>query len=203
MLTPDENALIQRLIAGDERAFYTIVTTYQSAMISVARAIVGPSVAEEVVQEAWIAMMKALPQFEGRSRLKTWIIQIVANLAKTRRRHEARSVAVGHGTEVEDIAMQQRFQADGHWSMPPGSWGTESPEHLLSREQLRARIEQTIADLPENQKAILIMADIEGLDMPEICNILEVSESNSRVLLHRARARIWQIIDKFQNGEGV
>ena len=200
-LPPDESALIQRLIAGDEQAFHSVVTAYQSAMISVARAIVGSSVADEVVQDAWIAAIKALPQFEGRSRLKSWIIQIVANLAKTRRRREARTVAVGHGTELEALAMQQRFQADSHWSLPPGSWGSESPEQLLASEQLRARLEQLIAELPENQKAILILVDIEGVDMSEVCNILDVSESNSRVLLHRARACIWQAIDKFQSGE--
>lgn len=201
--TVDEHALIQRLIDGDEDAFHVVVTEYQGAMLSVARAIVGPSVADEVVQDAWIAVLKALPNFEGRSRLKTWIVQIVANLAKTRRRREVRSVAVGHGAELEDIALQQRFQGDGHWSNPPGPWGAESPEQLLGSEQLRGLIEEAIEALPENQKAILTLADIEGVEMAEICNILDVSESNSRVLLHRARARIWQVIDKFQRGEAV
>lgn len=195
----DETALIKKLIAGEEAAFRQVVTDYHGLMLYVARTIVGDSVAEEVVQDAWLAVMTALPQFEGRSSLKTWILQIVSNTAKTRRRRETRSVAIGDAADVE-LVSSQRFQADGHWSDPPGQWGLDTPERLLESEQLQTVIAVTLEQLPQMQRAVLTLRDIEGLEMDEVCKILDISESNSRVLLHRARLRVWQAIDQLQQG---
>jgi RNA polymerase sigma-70 factor (ECF subfamily) len=197
----DERALIEKLLAGDERAFRVVVSDYHGVMLHVARAIVGSAVAEEVVQDAWIAVLRALPRFEGRSSLKTWILQIVSNQAKTRRRREIRNVAVGQAADVEDMALAQRFAGDGHWSDGPGQWRCDSPESILSSAQLKVVIEQTIDRLPDSQKAVLTLFDIEGVDMLEICKILDLSETNGRVLLHRARTRVWQAIDRFQRGD--
>jgi RNA polymerase sigma-70 factor (ECF subfamily) len=197
----DDRALIDKLLAGDEHAFRTVVTDYHGVMLHIARAIVGAGVAEEVVQDAWIAVLRALPKFEGRSSLKTWILQIVSNQAKTRRRREIRNVAVGQAADVEDAALARRFAADGHWSDGPGQWRCDSPESILASAQLKAVIDQTIAQLPDSQKAVLTLFDIEGVDMLEICKILDLTETNGRVLLHRARTKVWQAIDQFQRGE--
>lgn len=196
----DDQALIKRLLAGEESAFRILVSEYHNLMLHVARAIVGPSVAEEVVQDAWIAVLRALPKFEGRSSLKTWILQIVSNQAKTQLRRESRTVAVGQAGDVEDAAMQQRFLSDGHWSAGPGHW-RDSPESLLASAQLKGVIDQAIDRLSQTQRAVLTLFDMEGVEMSEICKILDLSESNGRVVLHRARTRVWQAIDQFQRGE--
>ncbi len=197
----DERALIQQLLAGDQQAYRTVVRSYHGAMVSMARAIAGAAVADDIVQDAWIAVVRALPRFEGRSSLRTWILQIVGNTAKTRRRREQRSVAAGDAAEVEGIALAGRFQPDGHWQLPPAHWGASSPEQLLEQDQLKGVIDQAIEKLPESQRTVLTLCDIEGVDMEDVCKILEVSESNGRVLLHRARTRVWNEIDKFQRGE--
>jgi RNA polymerase sigma-70 factor (ECF subfamily) len=197
----DERALIQQLLAGDQQAYRHVVRAYHGVMTSMARAIVGPAAAADVVQDAWIAVVRALPRFEGRSSLRTWVLQIVSNTAKTRRRKEQRSIAAGDAGEVEDLALAGRFQADGHWQLPPAHWQTSSPEQHLEQDQLRSVIEQAVEKLPESQKTVLTLCDIEGVDMDEVCKILEVTESNGRVLLHRARTRVWSAIDRFQRGE--
>lgn len=199
----DDGELITRLLAGDEAAFRHVVGEYHGLMQHVARAIIGSEFAEEIVQDAWLAVLQALPQFERRSSLKTWILQITGNLAKTRLRRERRSVAVGDAADIELVAAAagQIFQPDGHWVEPPGNWHQDTPELVLASEQLRAVIDNTLATLPEVQRAVLTLRDVEGLEMDAICNILELSESNSRVLLHRARLRLWQAIDQFQRGE--
>lgn len=200
----DDDVLITKLLAGDEAVFRRVVGEYHGLMQHVARAIVGSQFAEEIVQDAWMAVLQALPQFERRSSLKTWILQIVSNLAKTRLRRERRSVAVGNAADLELVAAAagQAFQPDGHWVEPPGNWHQDTPELVLASEQLKGVLDAALAALPEVQRAVLTLRDIEGLEMDEICNILELSESNSRVLLHRARLRLWQAIDQFQRGEG-
>ncbi len=197
----DERALIQQLLAGDQNAYRTVVSAYHGSMINLARAIAGSTAADDIVQEAWLAVVRALPRFEGRSTLRTWILQIVGNTAKTRRRRDQRSVAVGDATEVEELAAVGRFFADGHWRVPPASWQAASPEQCLERAELQSVIDAAIANLPESQKVVLTLCDIEGVDMPEVCKIIEVTESNGRVLLHRARNRVWNAIDTYQRGE--
>ncbi|MFZ5593118.1 MAG: RNA polymerase sigma factor [Pseudomonadota bacterium] len=198
----DEETLITGLLAGDEAAFRHVVGEYHGLMRHVARAIIGSEFADEIVQDAWVAVIQSLPRFERRCSLKTWVLQIVSNLAKTRLRRERRSIAMGDAADLELlVATGQLFQPDGHWLEPPGNWHHDTPELLLASEQLRAAIETALTALPEMQRTVLTLRDIEGLEMEEICNILELSESNGRVLLHRARLRLWQTIDQFQRGE--
>lgn len=195
----NEQELIEKLINRDEAAFRYAITSYQKAMRYVAMAIVGDSIADEIVQDAWIAVLKALPKFEGRSSLKTWILRIVSNGAKTRLRKESRMVASGDAQDMETAAIAaSRFKEDGHWQAGPSQWQGETPESLLASEQLRGKMQSTIDQLPEMQKTVLMLREIEGINMEEICKILDISESNSRVLLHRARARVWETIDKFK-----
>ncbi|MEW5757367.1 MAG: sigma-70 family RNA polymerase sigma factor [Pseudomonadota bacterium] len=197
----DDETLITGLLAGDEAAFRYAVAAYHNLMHHVARAIIGSEFAEEIVQDAWLSVIRALPQFERRSSLKTWILQIVSNLAKSRLRRERRSIAVGDAADLAFAVSDISFQPDGHWAEWPGQWHHDTPELLLASVQLQSVIETALAALPELQRTVLTLRDVEGLEMEEICNMLELSESNSRVLLHRARLRLWQSIDKFQRGE--
>ncbi|MDO7710990.1 MAG: sigma-70 family RNA polymerase sigma factor [Pseudomonadota bacterium] len=192
----DEKALITDLINGDEKAFELIVSNYHNLMLSVARAIVGEAFADEVVQDAWISAIKALPKFEGRSSLKTWLLHIVSNGAKSRVRRENRMISLDDGWQS---VSSEKFDNTGHRIDEILPWEEATPEALLANEQLQAAIEKTFQSLPPLQRAALTMYDMEGLKMEEVCNILDISASNARVLLHRARTGLHQCIEKFQD----
>ncbi len=191
----DEKALIAKLIEGDAAAFDYVVCRYHSIMLSVARAIIGEAFADEVVQEAWVSAIKALPRFEGRASLKTWLLQITSNGAKTRLRRESRQLSLDDGWQAEP---DEKFDKRGHRIDDVLPWNMETPDALLENDQLRQVIENTFQKLPPHQRAVLTMADIEGLEMTEICNILDISSSNARVLLHRARTTLHHSIEKYQ-----
>ena len=192
----DEKALIADLINGDEKAFELIVSNYHNLMISVARAIVGEAFADEVVQDAWISAIKALPKFEGRSSLKTWLLHIVSNGAKSRVRRENRMMSLDDGWQS---VPSDKFDNSGHRLDDVLAWEEATPEALLANEQLQVAIEKTFRELPPLQRAALTMYDMEGLKMEEVCNILDISASNARVLLHRARVGLHQCIAQFQD----
>lgn len=200
----NETDLIKQLIDGDEKAYRYVVQAYHNNMLYVARSIVGTSIADEVIQEAWVSVIKALPKFEGRSSLKTWILRIVSNSAKTRLRKESRSIAVGDAADMEALSVpSERFQENGHWSAPPQQWNIATPDALLASNELKTVIYATIDKLPPIQQSIISLRDMEGMAMLEICKVLDITESNSRVLLHRARAKIWQAIEKYQDSQNV
>ena len=157
-------------------------------MLSVARAIVGDSIADEVVQEAWISAIKALPKFEGRSSLKTWLVQIVSNGAKSRVRRENRYTPLDDGLEA---VPSDKFDQTGHRIDDVLPWETATPEALLANTQLQEVIEQAFQALPAMQRAAITMIDMEGYKIDEVCNILDISSSNARVLLHRARIALF------------
>jgi len=183
----------------DHRAFEELVEKYHRQMVIVARAIIGDSLAEEVVQEAWVSIYSALPAFEGRSSIKTWIYTIVSNQAKTRLRKESRLVSMNDmAGDIPSYLNDERFNKNGRWISPPPLWDSESPEQLLENEQLRHCIEKTLELLPAVQKSVFLLRDIEQQPLAEICNILHISNSNVRVSLHRARVKLMQVIDKYQ-----
>jgi len=191
-----EQQILTKLLAGDEVVFGQVFRQYYNSMQAVAYAIAGPIIADEVVQEAWVSAIKALPKFEGRSSLKSWLIRIVANEAKTRRRKENRSVSL---EAIQDTwSTDPRFTENSHWKNPSSQWHGDTPEDLLVAEELKDCIEKNMQKLPENQLAALRLRDAGGLSMDELCNILEVSSSNVRVLLHRARDKVLRVIDHFQ-----
>lgn len=191
---PGDAALVERLLDGDEAAFNGLVEQYHGRLLRLALVFVSDRAsAEEVVQDTWLAVLTGLRSFEGRSGLKTWIFSILSNRAKTRGQRDKRTVpfSVLSGHFQEDPAVSpSRFTPSGRWSAPPEQWDRDTPEQLLLRRETRALIEQTIAGLPPGQRAVVTLRDVEGLDSTEACNILEISETNQRVLLHRARARI-------------
>ena len=195
-LSDDE--LIPLLLAGDETAYRQVVSAYHGIMVNLARNIVGEAIADEVAQEAWMSVMRALPRFERRSSLKTWILRIVSNTAKSRLRHESRTINLeapldGSGPMISD----SHFDSRGHWQIPPNIWAVSSPDEIISSDELQKIINKTLSDLPPLQRTVLILREMQGHDMETICKILEVGESNARVLLHRARSQIREAIDNY------
>jgi RNA polymerase sigma-70 factor (ECF subfamily) len=192
-----EAALVERLRAGDEAAFEALVARHYATMLAVAQTYVqGRAVAEEVVQEAWLGVINGLDRFEGRSSLKTWIVSILVNQAKTRGAREARSIPFASlAPEGGEPAVDpDRFRGSeesypGHWRAFPGDWGRSAAVAVQDRETLRV-VMGAIADLPAAQQTVIRMRDVEGYSAEEVCAALDVSEGNQRVLLHRARSRV-------------
>ena len=189
--------LLAALRAGDEQAFATLVTRYHATFKRVARAYVSTdAVAEDVVQETWLAVIGALDRFEQRATLKTWLFHILTNKAKPRGVRERRSVpfaSLARAGEEEPAVPPERFQRDGdawpgHWATPPRPW--EDPERRLASLEAREHLRAAIAALPATQQAVLTLRDVEGLAAEEVCELLDLSAGNQRVILHRARARM-------------
>jgi RNA polymerase sigma-70 factor (ECF subfamily) len=155
------------------------------------------AVAEEVVQETWLAVLTGLERFEGRSSLKTWLFTILSNKAKTRGQREARtlpfSAFAADGDEEDTAVDADRFVRGGAWGAPPRG----IPEERLLAGEARARIDRAIAALPTNQRAVITLRDVEGLSAEEACNVLGLSETNQRVLLHRARAKVRAAFEEY------
>ena len=188
----DDLELLQRLRAGDEDAFAELIAMYQAPLRRLALTFVRtPSVADDVVQETWMGVLRGLDSFEGRSSLKTWIFTILANRARTRAVKEARSVPFSSlGPEGDEPAVDPtEFTEVGTWLHGPGSLPTDPEERLLAGE-LRGRVTEVVDTLPVNQRAVITLRDIVGLTSDEVADLLEVSEGNQRVLLHRARSRV-------------
>ncbi|MBD9499630.1 RNA polymerase sigma factor [Pseudomonas sp. BGr12] len=194
----DDSELLSRLLAGDQQAFRTLVATYQGAMRAVAIAIIGAAHADEVVQDAWLAAVRNLDGFQGRSSLKTWLLTITANTAKSRLRKVRRDVSLDDLPAPHGSLDETRFAADGHWSPAPLAWHEDSPEALLAEDELRLCLEKTLLSLSELQRSVLLLRERQGLELEEICNLLEVSLSNVRVLLHRARLKVFATVEHFE-----
>jgi RNA polymerase sigma-70 factor (ECF subfamily) len=195
---PSEDELIPKLLAGDEHAFTQVVRAYNGFMVHLARTIVGEAIADEVAQEAWMAVIRALPKFERRSSLKTWILRIVSNCAKSRLRHESRSISMDFSDDNSAMIDPAHFKRDGHWQTPPNVWHADTPDAILASTELRELINDSLKQLPPLQQAAITLRDMHGMDMESICKILEVSESNGRVLIHRARSQLREAIDQYQ-----
>lgn len=201
----DETALVRALRAGDEDAFMWLVERHQGQMLRIARMYVPTrAVAEEVVQEAWLGVLKGLHGFEGRSSLRTWIFRILVNTAKTRGERERRSlpfssVWVAEGDEPAVDPGRFRPEGDrwpGHWADAPTSWEDVPEDRLLSNETL-AFVARAIEDLPPSQREVIRMRDVLGWTSQEVCNALEISETNQRVLLHRARSKVRRALERY------
>ena len=203
----EEQTLLERLRAGDERAFETLVERHYSTMLAVARHYVSSrAVAEEVVQEAWLGVLNGLDRFEGRSSLRTWILRILVNTAKTRGARDARTVPFASLAPVgeEPAVDPERFRGPddpfpGHWRAYPGNWQRLPEETLAERETLDIVL-ATIHQLPPPQRLVIAMRDIQGCDAAEVCEALDVSEGNQRVLLHRARNKVRRALESRFDG---
>ncbi|WP_019410543.1 RNA polymerase sigma factor [Pseudomonas psychrophila] len=198
MAAANDSELLQRLLAGEQQAFRDLVSTYQGAMRAVAYAIVGSRHADEAVQDAWLSVVRNLSGFEGRSSLKTWLLTITANAAKNRLKHNRREVLLDdlpspHGTIDED-----RFASDGHWLLAPFAWHHDTPDALLTEDELRECLEHTLLSLPQLQSSVLVLRERQGLELEQICNLLDISLSNARVLVHRARLKVFATVEHFE-----
>lgn len=193
-----EDTFLARLRAGEERAYRELVQQYQGAMRAVAWAIVGSRFADEVVQDAWLAVVRHLDGFEGRSSLKTWLLTITANTARTRLKQSRREVLLDDLPAPHGSIDDARFAADGHWAERLADWHDETPEALLTASELRECVDKTIASLSELQSSVLLLREHQGLELLDICNLLDISLSNVRVLLHRARLKIFATIEHFE-----
>jgi RNA polymerase sigma-70 factor, ECF subfamily len=194
----DDPAFLARLRDGDEVAFTQLIRRFHGALVGTATAIIGSRAqAEEVVQDTWLAVVSNIASFEGRSSLSTWLFTIAANRARTRAKREGRLVPLvpppaDDGERAVDLG---NFRADGHWAVMPLLWHDLDPEREISGRQLWQHVEAVIENLPANQKAVLVLRDVEGRSAEEACAMLEVSAENQRVLLHRARGRVRRRID--------
>ena len=196
METRAEDAqLLERLLSGEAGAFRAMVSSHHAAMKRFARTIVGDASAEEVVQEAWLKAIGGLRSFQSRSSLRSWLLRIVRNEAIGRLRKEAREPETESTSELDE-----RYGSDGRWVAPPANWSADTPEALLAAKDMRAVISKALDQMPTPQRVVLTLKDIEGLSFDEICNILDVSASNARVLLHRGRRRLWSAIDEYHKG---
>jgi RNA polymerase sigma-70 factor, ECF subfamily len=193
---PVETSVVEALRAGDEAAFAMLVKEHSPAMLRVARMYVSSrAAAEEVVQDAWIGVLNGIGRFEGRSSLKTWIFRILTNIAKTRGQREGRSIPFSALDSGDEHAVDpDRFAQDGQWASPLRSFGPE--ERLLGRETLDV-VERAVAALSPSQAIVITMRDVEGFSAEETRNVLGISETNQRVLLHRARSKVRQALEDY------
>ncbi len=194
----EERRLCEALRRGDEDAFATLVGLYHAPLRRLALGIVRtPAVADEVVQETWLGVIRGIGTFESRSSLKTWVYRILVNNARTRAEREGRTVPLSAlTTDDDDPAVdpsrffdEQHERWPGHWASPPARWDEIPEQQLLGRETLD-RIDSAIRRLPEPQQQVIVLRDVEGWPAEEVCSLLEISEANQRVLLHRARSKV-------------
>lgn len=199
--------LASRLRTGDEAAFRQIVAEYGGRLSRLARSFTrNDAVIEEAVQETWLAVIRGIHGFEGRAPLQTWIFGILVNQARRLAVREHRhaqtafggNIAAGASPPAEDGEDREPgLGKNGMWVDPPTPWGFENPESRVLTQETLAVIETALADLPHAQRQVVLLRDVEGLGSEEVCNILEVSDTNQRVLLHRGRAGVRQALDRY------
>ena len=187
-----DEELLDGLRAGDEVAFAELVERYHARLVRLARSFVASGeVAEEVAQETWLAVVRGIERFEGRSSLRTWLFRICANRARSAGEREHRMVSA----ERQEAAVDpDRFDPSGAWALPPTDWA-DAIDDGLEAAVLAEHARRAIDELPEQQRQVVTLRDVEGLSSKEVCDVLSISESNQRVLLHRGRARIRSILE--------
>jgi len=187
-----DSELVDRLRAGDEDAFVALAGKYRDVMLSVALGY-APSraVAEEVVQDAWVGVLRGIGRFEHRSTFRTWLIRIVINRAVSAAARERRSVPVN---DMEPVINATRFNAAGTWEVPPEPWADQVDDRLTAA-KMATRILAAIDELPSRQREVVTLRDVQGMSGSEVCAALDISQANQRVLLHRGRSWLRQVIE--------
>ena len=183
-----EAELVDRLRAGDEAAFVTLISSYQPRLLRLAEATVGSrAVAEEVTQDTWLAVVRGVERFEGRSSLKTWLFHILLNRARSATSREQRA-----GRPDEDV-VDERFDRSGAWAEPPEPWSDRVDDRIVA-EHLAVRVQQLLPALPDGQRQVVVLRDLEGMSPSDVASLVGVSDGNQRVLLHRGRARLRELL---------
>jgi RNA polymerase sigma-70 factor, ECF subfamily len=207
-LSGDDADMVGRLRGGDEAAFMSLVERHGPAMVRLASMHVPRPVAEEVVQDAWLGVLQGIGGFEGRSSLKTWIFSILMNRVRTQAQREQRSIpfsALGDGADDEPGVDPGRFfgadhaQWPHHWAVPPESWGESAEDRLLSAE-VQEEIRRAIDALPRGPRDVITLCDVEGWTADEVCDLLDITPANQRVLLHRARTKVRTALERYFAG---
>ena len=179
----DDVGLVERLRAGDESAFTELVRRYQPALLRLAEATVGSrAVAEEVCQDTWLGVVRGVERFEGRSSFKTWLFRILLNRARSSASKEQRA-----GRPDDEVV--ERFDASGAWASPPVPWSDRVDERIVA-ERLAHRVHELLPELPDQQRQVVILRDVEGLAPGDVTSMLGVTDGHQRVLLHRGRAKL-------------
>jgi RNA polymerase sigma-70 factor (ECF subfamily) len=202
--------LAGRLRAGDEKAFRELVREYGGRLSRLARTFShNDAVIEEAVQETWLAVIRGIAGFEGRAPLRSWMFGILVNqarrLAVRERRHAQLTAGASRGQREAPADSEERepgMGANGMWETPPVPWGLEDPESAMLSKEVMAVVEAALDELPESQRQVMLLRDVEGLSPVEVCNFLEVSDTNVRVLLHRGRARVRRALDEYMREGG-
>jgi RNA polymerase sigma-70 factor, ECF subfamily len=206
-LSPSERTQLTALRRGDENAFRQLVAEYHGSLVRIAQMYVDDRVvAEEVAQEAWLGVLRGLDRFEGRSSIKTWLFTIVSNLAKTRGKREKRSVPFSffenYDQDTDEPAVPlERFRGaedayPGHWATKPAPWHADPVTQALNSE-MTTYLNAAVEMLPEQQRAVITLHDIQGWSAQEVCNALGIAETNQRVLLHRARSKVRRVLEEY------
>ena len=204
---PTDGQVVASLRAGDEQTFRELYERHYAAMKRVARSHVeSDAVAEEIVQETWVGILTGIDRFEGRSALGTWIFSILLNQAKSHSSRERRTLpfsSISPSGEDETAVPADRFQKDdeawpGHWATPPRPW--QRPDRRVLSLETRERIRHAMVGLPERQRLIVGLRDVDGLSSGEVCSVLGLSRENERVLLHRGRSRLRAALEEYVDG---
>ena len=203
MVDRGESELVTRLRAGDEQAFTALVDRYHAALRRLARTFVSTdAAADEVVQDTWVVVLDGIGKFEERSSFKTWLFRILVNRARTKGTREARTVPASSLPTDDDrdapAVDPARFDQRGMWSAPPTRWDANTPEKLVLRQELVVALDHAIRELPERQRTVVVLRDVLGWTSDEVCNVLELEETNQRVLLHRARSRLREMLEDYR-----
>ncbi len=192
----DDIALVQRINRGDQSALRLLMQQHGGAMIAAAQTLCSHA-ADDIVQEAWIAAVQALKNFEHRSSLKTWLVRITINKAYSHLRAHKREVSLDGLSPAQD-PLQHAFDDTDHWATPWEDWSDDSPDKLLEAHVLKECLEKHLAQLPQGQRTVITLMDMMDLKSDEVCNQLQISASNLRVLLHRARVTIHAMVSHYE-----
>ena len=195
--TLSSEELLAAIKSNKDEVLIQLVTLYHLKLTSLARTFLSGHEAEEIVQEAWISVYKNIGNFEGRSSIRTWLTKIVINTAKMRLRKTGRETEAEYSNAPPDV-MAVRFRENGEWRVPPLDWEVNSPDELLQEQNLVDCLSKAIEKLPLSQRQVLELRDIQGLELNEICNIVDITASNVRVLLHRARTQLFNMVDHYR-----
>jgi RNA polymerase sigma-70 factor (ECF subfamily) len=196
-LSKSDQQLVAAIRRGDEDAFVDLVTRYNASMVRLARTFVSSkAVAEDVVQETWLAVIQGIDRFEGRSSLKTWLFRILTNRAKTRGERDGRQVPFSstRRSDGEPAVDPDRF-TDGAWNSLPAA--VPASDDVLVSKEFHKLVGAAVTKLPDGQRAVITMRDIEGFSSDEVCSLLNISEGNQRVLLHRARSKVRAAVEGY------
>jgi RNA polymerase sigma-70 factor, ECF subfamily len=189
----DDADLVRGLRAGDEAAFADLVRRYQPQLLRLASTFVpSRAVAEEAVQETWLGVVRGIERFEGRASVRTWLFRILVNQARTAGVREHRSIPLDLGDEA--AVPPGRFDGSGEWVAPPAPW-TDEVDARLDATALAGRLADLLPELPPAQRQVFTLRDVEGMSAAEVCEVLDLTEGNQRVLLHRARSRLRELLE--------